>query len=68
MDWSRERPKANGWHFWRRSKTVKDEMKWKVYYVKDGTLFECGGSVKWPSGGWWVPACTKCSKIGESIM
>ncbi len=40
MKWTKKKPEKEGWYFWRRANTVKDEFKYKVYFVLDNNSIE----------------------------
>jgi len=61
LGWTRERPIVEGWYFWKKAKTTRQEY-WHVYYLRDtGTagrfdwhFYEGGKEVEEPqTGGWW---------------
>jgi len=59
INWTKDRPNAEGWYFWRRAKNVNDIRKWLVYFVEKTPhapvwLFEIQCKVPRPKGGWWA--------------
>jgi len=57
MKWIKDKPKKDGWYWWRRSKRYSQHL-WQIHFCEvEDELDDCwenGTEVYWPKGGWWA--------------